>query len=176
MSRGGGVILNREQGIFVCGWYENSHRFMKCKLYAQIFMSSVLQTLVDLFSNKLYILSQLPENNLNFVLQGFNRDSLFFHNICSSYKTVYNLPSTFSKCLIYFYIFMYTRRWWIFSSNKLLPQYFFKLIKVLFTCGDLGQLLKQLLTPTPQLNQFIFFSFQMLEFVQLILSNMNIWI
>ena len=83
---------------------------MNCKLFPQIFLSSVLQMLVDVSSNKLYILSQLPENNLIFVLQRFNRDSLFFHisklflsvqkqspSMKSSYKTVYNLPSTFSK-------------------------------------------------------------------------------
>ena len=35
---------------FVCvGWYENSHRLMKCKLYAQIFMSSVQQMLLNVF-------------------------------------------------------------------------------------------------------------------------------
>ena len=34
-------------------------------LFPQIFMSSIQQTLVDLSSNKLYILFQLPGNNLN---------------------------------------------------------------------------------------------------------------
>ena len=53
---------------FVCvcagGWYENSHRLMNCKLYPQIFMSSVQQMLVDVSSNKLHIWSQLPGINL----------------------------------------------------------------------------------------------------------------
>ena len=39
---------------------------MNYYLFPQIFMSSVLQTLVGLSLKKLYILSQLPGNNFNF--------------------------------------------------------------------------------------------------------------
>ena len=108
------VVLIREQGVFVCGgWYENSHRLMNYYLYAQIFMYSMHKMLVDLFFKQILNLFPITFNYYKIVTESFNRDSLFFPqyllflsvhkqspsmDIC--WKTVYNLPSTFSKSLI----------------------------------------------------------------------------
>ena len=52
---------------------------MKCFLFPQIFMSSVQQMLMDLSSNKLYIWSQLPGNNLNLSNKVSTETHCFFH-------------------------------------------------------------------------------------------------
>ena len=64
---------------FLCvGWYKNSHRLMKSKLYGIIFMSSVLQMLVHLSANKLLIWSQLPETIIIYWRKFQPRLTVFF--------------------------------------------------------------------------------------------------
>ena len=62
---------------FQCvGQNKNSHHLIKCKLNPQIFLSSVLQTLVDLLFKQILNLFPITCYYFKNVTESFNRDSL----------------------------------------------------------------------------------------------------